>query len=99
MLAGEGEMIPPVEELVVSGLECSRLREDQEGALAVAAALQVAQDVRDVVEVCAAQLVREILARSVPMRHCCSSSSSLLLLLLSSAVPMSPKHFQQRVPF
>jgi len=66
MLAGEGEMIPPVEELVVSGLGCSRLREDQEGALAVAAALQVAQDVRDVVEVCAAQLVRENPAGWVP---------------------------------
>ena len=58
MLAGGGEVITSVEGLVSAGSGCCLLREDQEGAVTVAAALQVAHDVRDVVEICAAQLVR-----------------------------------------
>lgn len=58
MLAGGGEVIASVEGLVSAGSTCCLLREEQEGAITVAAALQVAQDVRDVLEVCAAQLVR-----------------------------------------
>lgn len=58
MLAGGGEVMSSVEGLVSAGSKCCLLREEQEGAVTVAAALQVAQDVRDVVEVCAAQLVR-----------------------------------------
>lgn len=54
-----GEMLAPVEELVSAGLQCFDLREEQEGAITVAATLQVARDVRNVMEVCAAQLVRE----------------------------------------
>lgn len=58
LLAGGGEVITSVEGLVSAGSKCCVLREDQEGAVTAAAALQVAQDIRDVVEVCAAQLVR-----------------------------------------
>lgn len=44
--------------LVSVGSKCCDLREEQEGAIAVAAVVQVAHDIRDLVEVCAAQLVR-----------------------------------------
>lgn len=52
-----GEMLVPVEELVSAGFKCFDLPEEQEGAITVAATLQVARDVRNVMEVCAAQLV------------------------------------------
>ncbi|CAM9316838.1 unnamed protein product [Scytosiphon promiscuus] len=68
MLEGQGEIITAVEGLVSAGWKCCQLRNEQEGAISVAATLQVAQDVRDVVEVCAAQLeylARELQAGSV----------------------------------
>lgn len=58
MLDGHGEMIIVVEGLMSAGSRCCQLCKEQEGAVTAAAALQVAQDVRDVMEVCAAQLVR-----------------------------------------
>lgn len=58
MLAGGGEAIALVEGLVSAGSKCCILSKEQEGAVTVASALQVAQDVRDVMEVCSAQLVR-----------------------------------------
>lgn len=56
MMLGRAQLLPEVEALVSSGLECL-LDESQERAVTVASVVQVAQDLRDVLEVCAAQLV------------------------------------------
>lgn len=58
MLLGGGEVMTAVAGLVSVGSKCCHLHEEQEGAIAVAAVVQVAHDIRDLVEVCAAQLVR-----------------------------------------
>ncbi|CAM9208263.1 unnamed protein product, partial [Ectocarpus sp. 6 AP-2014] len=67
MLLGGGEVMTAVAGLVSVGSKCCHLHEEQEGAIAVAAVVQVAHDIRDLVEVCAAQLdylAREWNARS-----------------------------------
>ncbi|CAN0064036.1 unnamed protein product, partial [Ectocarpus sp. 12 AP-2014] len=67
MLLGGGEVMTAVAGLVSVGSKCCHLHEEQEGAIAVAAVVQVAHDIRDLVEVCAAQLdylAREWDARS-----------------------------------
>ncbi|CAM9308243.1 unnamed protein product, partial [Ectocarpus fasciculatus] len=72
MLLGGGEVMTAVAGLVSVGSKCCHLREEQEGAIAVAAAVQVAHDIRDLVEVCAAQLdylAREWDARSTYRRE------------------------------
>lgn len=56
MLIREGEMLSAVSALVSAGRKCVLTRE-QESAVPVAAAVQVAHDMRDIMEVCAAQLV------------------------------------------
>lgn len=59
MMVGDGQILSIVVELVAMGLKCGVLREEQESAATVAAAMLAAKDVRDVVEVCSAQLVSE----------------------------------------
>lgn len=59
MMVGDVEMISVVVELVAMGLKCGVLREEQESAATVEAAMLAAKDVRDVVEICSAQLVSE----------------------------------------
>ncbi|CAM9862466.1 unnamed protein product [Choristocarpus tenellus] len=57
MLLGGGESLSRVRDLIDEGAKLT-LKEEQEGPVTVAAVMQVAQDLRDVMEVCAAQLVR-----------------------------------------
>lgn len=58
MMLGGGDMLTSVADLLTASSECGVLREEQQSAVTVAAAMQVAQDVRDVIEACAVQLVR-----------------------------------------
>lgn len=57
MMVGDGEMLSVVAEMVAMGLKCGVLREEQESAATAAAAMLAAKDVRDVIEICSAQLV------------------------------------------
>lgn len=109
MLAGGGEVMTSVEGLVSAGSKCCLLRKDQQGPVAVAAALQVAQDVRDVLEVCAAQLVRKNAAMSVNRgsensppapegRETASKRTGAVRWLFSSFVP-PPPHVSFSGPF
>lgn len=56
MMVGDGETLAAVGSLLSAGLKCF-VTEEQESAVTVAATVQAVQDVRDVMEVCAAQLV------------------------------------------
>ena len=47
-----------VSELLAAGTKCCVTRKEQESPITAAAVMLVAQDIRDVVEACAAQLVR-----------------------------------------
>ena len=58
MVVADGAMLFLVAELVAAGLRCGVLREEQESASTVAAAMLAAQDVRNLMELCSAQLVR-----------------------------------------
>ncbi|CAM9479597.1 unnamed protein product, partial [Ascophyllum nodosum] len=68
MVVADGAMLFLVAELVAAGLRCGVLREEQESASTVAAAMLAAQDVRNLMELCSAQLdylAREGKARDV----------------------------------
>lgn len=56
MMLGESQLLSEVVALLSAGFKCT-LDNDQEAAITVVSVVQVAQDLRDIVEVCAAQLV------------------------------------------
>lgn len=51
-------MLTAVSELLAAGTRCCVVSEEQENPITAAAVMLVAQDIRDVIEACAAQLVR-----------------------------------------
>ncbi|CAM9997027.1 unnamed protein product, partial [Laminaria digitata] len=67
MFVGEGEMLTTVSELLAAGTRVCVISTEQERPMTAAAVMLVAQDLRDVIEACAAQLdylAREWDARS-----------------------------------
>lgn len=56
MIVGSGEVLTAASALMLAGRKCV-LRTEQETSVTVAAVVQVVQDLRDLMEVCAAQLV------------------------------------------
>lgn len=59
MMAADAEMLSAVASLMRAGRRCG-LGEGQESAITVASMLLVTRDLRDMMEVCAAQLVRQL---------------------------------------
>lgn len=56
MMLGKAQLLGEVVELQSAGLKCT-LSVEQEAAVTVASVFQVARDLRELVDVCAAQLV------------------------------------------